>query len=51
MVGDLNRWDEETKAMELATSLRGAAQTVLSDLRPEQRRDYQQLVCALTARF
>lgn len=51
MVGDLNRWDEEMKAMELATSLRGAAQTVLSDLRPEQRRDYHQLVCALTARF
>ena len=47
MVDDLNRWDEETKAMELATNLRGAAQTVLSDLRPEQRTDYQQLVCVL----
>lgn len=51
MTGDLNSWDEKIKAMELATSLRGAAQTVLSDLRPEQRKDYNQLVSALTARF
>lgn len=51
MTGDLNKWDEGMKAMELATSLRGTAQTVLSDLRPEQRRDYNQLVSALTARF
>ncbi|MCG7879154.1 MAG: hypothetical protein N0C90_22890, partial [Candidatus Thiodiazotropha endolucinida] len=51
MTGDLNGWDENTKAMELATSLRGEAQTILSDLRPEQRRDFTQLVSALTARF
>ena len=51
MTGDLNCWDERTKAMELATSLRGAAQTVLSDLRPEQRTDFNQLISALTARF
>ena len=51
MTGDLNHWDERTKAMELATGLRGAAQTVLSDLRPEQRTDFDQLISALTARF
>ena len=51
MTGDLNHWEERTKAMELATSLRGAAQTVLSDLRPEQRTDFDQLISALTARF
>ena len=31
MIGDLNRWDEKPKGMKLATSLRGAAQTVLGD--------------------
>ena len=51
MTGELNHWDERTKAMELATSLRGAAQTVLSNLRPEQRTDFDQLISALTARF
>ena len=39
------------KAMELATSLRGAAQSILSNLRPEQRRDYNHLVSVLKARF
>ena len=38
-------------APELATSLRGQAQGVLSDLEPIQRKDYQSLVTALTARF
>ena len=28
MVGDLNRWDEETEAMELSTSLRGSSNCV-----------------------
>ena len=51
MMGDLNHWYELTKAMELATSLRGAAQTVLSDLQPEQRTDFDQLISALSARF
>ena len=51
MTSELNRWDDNVKAMELATSLRGAAQSILSDLRPEQRRSYDSLVDALTARF
>ena len=51
MTSELNRWDDTVKAMELATSLRGAAQSILSDLRPEQRRSYDHLVSVLTARF
>jgi hypothetical protein len=39
------------KALELATSLRGPAQAVLSDLRPDLRRSYAHLVAALTSRF
>ena len=51
MLGDLNNWDKRTKAMELATSLCGVTQTVLRDLRPEQRTNFDQLISALTARY
>jgi hypothetical protein len=51
MVAELNRWDERTKALELATNLRGTAQGVLSDLRPEYRVNYKHLVLALQSRF
>ena len=47
----LNGWDEETKALELATSLQGTAQSILADLDPDKRTDYQSLVSALSARF
>ncbi|MES9885165.1 MAG: hypothetical protein ABW185_30355, partial [Sedimenticola sp.] len=51
MVAELNQWNGPTRAMELAVSLRGTAQGVLSDLRPEQRKDYRSLVLALSSRF
>ncbi len=51
MVSDLNGWDQLTRALELATSLRGQAQSVLSDLTPEERRDFISLVKVLTWRF
>lgn len=51
MVCEINGWDDITKALELATSLRGSAQAVLSDLRPDLRRSYVHLVAALTSRF
>ena len=51
LVAALNGWDEETKALELATSLRGTAQSILTDLDPDKRTDYQSLVSALSARF
>lgn len=51
MIAELNKWDNLTKAYELATSLRGDAQTVLSDISPNMRRNYQQLVNVLGSRF
>lgn len=51
LIADMNGWDETTKALELATSLRCIAQGILSDLRPDLRRSYQHLVSALTSRF
>ena len=51
MVASLNGWDEDTKALELATSLRESAQGILTDLEPEKRFDYHSLVSALSARF
>ncbi|CAG2194869.1 unnamed protein product [Mytilus edulis] len=47
MIAEINGWDENTKALELATCLRGSAQAILSDL----RRRYAHLVAALTSRF
>ena len=47
----LNGWSEETKAMELATSLSGTARAVLSDLKPAERLNFQSLVDKLTLRF
>ena len=51
MVASLNGWDENTKALELATSLRDSAQGILTDLEPEKRFGYHSLVSALSARF
>jgi hypothetical protein len=51
MVAEINGWDEQTMALELATSLRAAAQGVLGDLRPDHRRSWTHLVSALTDRF
>ena len=51
MVSDLYRWDENTRALELATSLRGQAQGVLSDLEAADRAIYQKLVRTLLNRF
>ena len=44
LVAILNGWNEETKALELATNLR-------ADLDPDQRYHYESLVSALSARF
>lgn len=51
LISSLNRWDDRTKAMELATSLKGSAVSVLTDLDPSQRGDYGSLVKALLSRF
>ncbi|MES9883163.1 MAG: C2HC-type zinc finger protein, partial [Sedimenticola sp.] len=51
IIAEMNQWSDTAKAMELVTSLRGLAQSILSDLSPAQRKDYPYLVTALTARF
>ena len=51
LVAEMNQWSDESKALELATSLRSQAQSVLSDLSYSQRRDYYILVKSLEERF
>ena len=40
MVAEINRWSENTKALELATSLRDDVVSILGELSPEDRRNY-----------
>ena len=51
MIAVVNKWDNATKAYELATSLRGVAQGIVTDIEPEKRLDFNSLVAALTSRF
>ena len=51
LVAILNGWNEETKALGLATNLRGSARSILADLHPDKRYHYESLVSALSARF
>ena len=51
MLSYMNQWEEPEKSAYLAISLRGPAMGVLSNLTPEQRRDYKALSTALDIRF
>ncbi len=51
MLAGIYRWSDAEKATYLAVSLRGSAATVLTNLPPEQRRNYEALVAALDSRF
>ena len=51
MIAYANKWDDGQKAYELATSLRGVAQGIVTDIEPEKRLNYDRLVIALTSRF
>ena len=51
MIAEMNGWGLGTKAMELATSLKGQAQEILTCLEPANRRSYDHLVQALLDRF
>ncbi len=51
LLSKINNWNDHTKALELATSLKGQALQVLTELQPQQRESYVALVAALTARF
>ncbi|CAG2243501.1 unnamed protein product [Mytilus edulis] len=46
MISELNCWTDNQKAMFLATSLSGNAQSVLADIEPIKRKDYQS-ICAI----
>ena len=51
LLADMNRWSDAEKATHLAISLRGAASTVLTNLHPTQRQNYEALTAALDSRF
>ncbi|MCP3891055.1 MAG: hypothetical protein GY702_19640, partial [Desulfobulbaceae bacterium] len=51
MIAEINRWDQDEMALELATSLRDSALSVLSDIDVYDQRNYDVLVRALTNRF
>ncbi|KAJ8017967.1 hypothetical protein HOLleu_44301 [Holothuria leucospilota] len=51
LIAELNEWDERTKALQLAASLRGKAQAVLADLEDGKRRKFSTLVDSLVQRF
>ena len=51
MIALKNKWDDETKAYELATSLKGEARGIISDMDPIMRLNYTYLVNELTTRF
>ncbi|MCP3889850.1 MAG: hypothetical protein GY702_13395, partial [Desulfobulbaceae bacterium] len=51
MIAEINRWDQDEMALELATSLRDSALSVLSDIDVYDQRNYDVLVRALTTRF
>ena len=51
LLAELNCWDDTAKAVYLAASLRGSAQSVLGDLDGTRRRNYTALTAALGQRF
>ena len=51
MVAEFNKWDDRTKAFELALSLRDDAQVTLSELEPQERKNFKSVVTTLTSRF
>ena len=51
MVSEFNKWVDRTKAFELAVSLRDDAQVTLSDLKPQERKNFKIIIAALTSRF
>jgi hypothetical protein len=51
MVSELNGWNEADQAHNLAVCLRGTALQVLTDLSPDDRRNYDRLMDVLNTRF
>lgn len=51
LVAELNSWNDRTKALYLATSLRGVARSVLADMDPEEHHIFRAIVHCLNQRF
>ena len=51
IVTEINEWNNQTKALYLASSLTGSARSLLSELDSEHRRNFSELVTALNSRF
>ena len=51
LIADLCQWNAYEKALHLAINLRGSAQSVLTDLRQDERTNFRILTSALAARF
>ncbi|CAG2191409.1 unnamed protein product [Mytilus edulis] len=51
ILADLNKWEIHSKGLYLASSLKGSARAVLSDLNQVERRDYDKLRMALARTF
>ena len=51
IAAEMNGWQDDDKAVFLATALEGRAAMVLGSLSDKERRDYNKLVTALTVRF
>jgi hypothetical protein len=47
MISSVNIWDNDMKAYELATSLRGIAQGIVTDIELVKRLDYDYIVNSL----
>ncbi|KAK3894241.1 hypothetical protein Pcinc_002003 [Petrolisthes cinctipes] len=51
LLADQNGWDDRQKAVQLATSLKGAAMEILGQLSVEERNSYRSLVEVLECRY
>jgi hypothetical protein len=51
LVAEMNKWSQHQKALHLATSLKGEAQSILDDLDSDQLRNYSALVNKVNQRF
>jgi hypothetical protein len=51
LVAELNAWNDYTKALYLATSLRGVARSILTDMDPTMHHDFSALIACLNQRF
>ena len=51
ILAEINKWNNLTKALYLAGSLKGPARTVLNELQASERKSFDSLVKALENRF